>query len=310
MFGSTIIDVAIGIVLCFMAVSLATSAITEAIGSFLTLREKTLLKGIKALLDDPAFTGIALDLYQHALVNPLGASTVKSATDFVHTPSYIDSKQFALALYSILNDGSNNPEVFIGKITNEHLQKTLRTLWREAANDIETFKKNIATWFDNAMDRLSGWYKRWSQWVSFVVALAIAAILNVNVLYEGAQIWAHPGLVATISSGELSNKIEAFKTCTPAAGSAANPSICSVLDQLQQGYLIGWVKGPMPQDFKALVLALASWLIVAGSALFGASFWFDLLQRLTQLRGTGLVPDKSRDKPPGPPSDPTPAVTP
>jgi hypothetical protein len=40
------------------------------------------------------------------------------------------------------------------------------------------------------------------------------------------------------------------------------------------------------------VIAGTSWIIVAGSALFGASFWFDILQRLTNLRGTGLVPER------------------
>jgi uncharacterized membrane protein YedE/YeeE len=32
---------------------------------------------------------------------------------------------------------------------------------------------------------------------------------------------------------------------------------------------------------------LIGWLIVAGAALFGAPFWFDTLQRITQLRGVG-----------------------
>lgn len=43
MFNSAIIDVAIGMVLSFLAVSLAASAITEAIS---LLRERTLLKGV------------------------------------------------------------------------------------------------------------------------------------------------------------------------------------------------------------------------------------------------------------------------
>jgi hypothetical protein len=62
MFNSAIIDVAIGMVLTVLAVSLAASAITEAISSFMKLREKTLLKGIQGLLNDQDFTGIARDL--------------------------------------------------------------------------------------------------------------------------------------------------------------------------------------------------------------------------------------------------------
>jgi hypothetical protein len=58
------------------------------------------------------------------------------------------------------------------------------------------FKHNIAIWFDNSMDRLSGWYKRRTQWVSFGVALTIAVIFNVNALYKSAQIWSRPSVIA------------------------------------------------------------------------------------------------------------------
>jgi hypothetical protein len=43
------------------------------------------------------------------------------------------------------------------------------------------------------------------------------------------------------------------------------------------------------------------WLVTAAAALFGAPFWFDLLQRLVNLRGTGTKPDekdKAKDKRP------------
>jgi hypothetical protein len=51
MFNSAIIDVAIGMILSFLAVSLAASAITEAISSWRQWREKTLADGIQALLN-------------------------------------------------------------------------------------------------------------------------------------------------------------------------------------------------------------------------------------------------------------------
>jgi hypothetical protein len=38
---------------------------------------------------------------------------------------------------------------------------------------------------------------------------------------------------------------------------------------------------------------LLGWIIAAGAALFGAPFWFDVLQRFVQLRGTGRPPAAS-----------------
>jgi hypothetical protein len=42
-----------------------------------------------------------------------------------------------------------------------------------------------------------------------------------------------------------------------------------------------------------IVLMILGWVVVAGAALFGAPFWFDVLQRFVQLRGTGPTPDEN-----------------
>jgi hypothetical protein len=70
-FNSTIFDVAFGLVSVFLAISLFTSALTEAVSTIFALRASTLLTGVKQLLNDPKLDGLALDLYNHALVNPL-----------------------------------------------------------------------------------------------------------------------------------------------------------------------------------------------------------------------------------------------
>jgi hypothetical protein len=70
-FGSAIVDVVLAVIFTFLAISLAASALTEAISSFLKLRQSTLRAGVQALLNDEDFTGLAKELYSHALVNPL-----------------------------------------------------------------------------------------------------------------------------------------------------------------------------------------------------------------------------------------------
>ena len=72
MFGSTILDVAIGLIFSFLAISLFTSATVEAINSLLQLRAVNLKSGIMALVNDPGFAGLAKELYAHALISPLG----------------------------------------------------------------------------------------------------------------------------------------------------------------------------------------------------------------------------------------------
>jgi len=289
MFNSAIIDVAIGMVLSFLAVSLAASAITEAISSFMKLREKTLLKGVQDLLNDQAFTGIARDLYNHALVNPLASGEATVIEDLTHKPAYIDSRQFALAIYSKLSENAGSPKGespadVIAKIPDPQLKTAMESLWAISSRDVDAFKHNIAVWFDNSMDRVSGSYKRWTQWVSLLVALLIAVIFNVNALYEGAEIWTRPSVIADLATTHF----QADKAAADAA---------QVFNALEPAFLIGWVKGPMPHDSQSWLIALASWIIVASASLFGASFWFDILQRLTHLKGTGPEPARSATPP-------------
>ena len=52
MFGSTILDVAIGIVFIYLLVSLVISATNELIAALLKSRAKNLSKGIQVLLQD------------------------------------------------------------------------------------------------------------------------------------------------------------------------------------------------------------------------------------------------------------------
>lgn len=349
MFNSTIIDVAIGMVLSFLAVSLTAGAITEAISSWRKWREKTLADGVKALLNyDPETHPLALELYKHALINPLASGAATSFESLDHKPAYIDSRQFALAFYNFFGGGS--PSAVLDKIEDKQLKTAMEALWEASSGDVEKFKNNIAVWFDNSMDRLSGWYKKRTQWVSFCLALAIAALFNVNVLYESAQIWTHPAVVADLATSNYKDDLADLKTkkkiikdaekCQAAEKPDPNkptaPPIneckakeadqaaeaAELFNALEPAFLIGWAEGPAPHDGKTWPIAILSWLMVAGSALFGASFWFDILQRLVHVRGTGLKPERSQldqtDKPADqvlqlsvtPPLSPSPAPQP
>jgi hypothetical protein len=216
---------------------------------------------------------------------PLASGKATVIEDLTHKPAYIDSRQFALAIYGKLSENAGSPKGespadVIAKIPDPQLKTAMESLWAISSKDVDAFKHNIAVWFDNSMDRVSGYYKRWTQWVSLLVALLIAVIFNVNVLYEGAQIWTRPSVIADLATTH-------FQADMAAADAA------KVFNALEPAFLIGWVMGPMPHDPQSWFIALASWIIVAGASLFGASFWFDILQRVTHLKGTGLKPERS-----------------
>jgi len=62
------------------------------------------------------------------------------------------------------------------------LAKCLQLLWDEAGHDLETFKGNLETWFNESMDRVSGWYKRETQLVNLALAVILTLALNVDTI--------------------------------------------------------------------------------------------------------------------------------
>jgi hypothetical protein len=102
MFGSSILEIAIGVIFVYLVLSLICTAINEAIATLRNKRGKSLFEGIKNLLNDPTFTGLAQQVYSHGLVDGMskGASDEKTRN---RRPSYLPSKTFSLALLDILS---------------------------------------------------------------------------------------------------------------------------------------------------------------------------------------------------------------
>jgi hypothetical protein len=92
MFNTAVLDVGIGLVFTFLAVSLVSSTVTEALASMLKWRSATLLTGIKNLLNDHAFEGLARSIYNHALVNPRADGKAVTESEIKSPPDLRRSK--------------------------------------------------------------------------------------------------------------------------------------------------------------------------------------------------------------------------
>lgn len=184
MFGSTVLDIAIGIVFIYLMLSLVVTAANELLAALIKARGNTLWRGICNLLPtgDPSATSsvgkknFAQAVYDHPLVDGLAQSS---------RPSYIPSRVFALALLDTVaetTDGKIEVEALRPKIAAlpDSLRKPLQLLLHEANGDLEQFKLHIEVWFNHAMDRVSGWYKRIVQYVLFGIAGLLTVLLNVD----------------------------------------------------------------------------------------------------------------------------------
>ena len=58
----------------------------------------------------------------------------------------------------------------------------LRSLWQEAGADVNAFKLKLEQWFNDTMDRATGWYKRYTRIILFIIGLIAAISFNVDTI--------------------------------------------------------------------------------------------------------------------------------
>jgi hypothetical protein len=285
MFGSTILDVAIGIIFIYLLVSLVISAINELIAAKLKSRATNLSQGIQALLQDPSQAGWVAKLYQHPLIQSLSPPNSK--------PSYIPSRTFALALLDLVTPANTDENRTLADLKAgmanlpEPLQKTLTNLLDEAQHDVERLKTQIEIWFNNGMDRASGWYKRKTQWIQFFIGLTLVILLNIDSVHIGRSLFA-------VNSPMRASLVESAKSFAAQPGGTNKP-MKDVVDAISSASLpIGWSEFPKPDQWPTMVVG---WLITAFAVSLGAPFWFDLLNKFVNIRASGKAPEEEPKSP-------------
>lgn len=323
MFGSAILEVAIGIMFIYILMSIICSAIREGIEAWLKTRAAYLEYGIRELLHDTKAEGIAKSFYNHPLIYSLFADEYKpSASDKrpsvlangANLPSYIPSKNFALALMDIavrgpdtdaLSSDASAPVVSLAAVRmnilnlkNEAVQRALLTAVDAAQGDLNKAQANIEAWYDSAMDRVSGWYKRSTQWILFCIGFLVAAGLNVN----------------TITIADFLYRDDAARAAMIARADTAATDIAFLsrnYDQVKKdldsmtlpiGWTAGWGaprRGNEPYSegyWNDWIAPFLGWLLTAFAAMMGAPFWFDVLNKVMVIRSTVKPHEKSPEE--------------
>src|SRR5262245_14834795 len=199
MFGSDILEVAIGIVFVFVLVSTICSAMRESLEAWLKTRASYLEYAIRELLQDKAGVGLAKDLFEHPIIFGLFFGKYTPGKNLEkpspwqrgrNLPSYIPSRSFAVALLDVVVRGPKQPgqvatlstgpitiqqlRASVARISNPTVQRALTVAIDASRNDVDRLRQSIEAWYDSTMDRVSGWYKRTTQWLLFWIALIIA----------------------------------------------------------------------------------------------------------------------------------------
>lgn len=338
MFGSTVLEVAISLVLIYILLSLMCSACTEWVAKRLSLRATTLEAGLRSLLSDPQGEEIAKSVYSHPLIKglvppmrymtPQGRSLPNLIVSLITRlarhpqqqtsmigPSYIPARTFALALMDVVapvhqNDSHSLDQLrqSISTLQNLELRQSLLTLIDDAQGDSIRARQNIEQWFDDAMTRVSGWYKRDIQRFTFFFALVVTLVLNTDTLVIANTFWRDDATraAAVAYAQQVVNQTQSTSSTPQSTTDDTVKRVAEVQQNLQGlGLPLGW---RADADRASTLLAsseagvgLLTWAAAKVAGLWlttlavsmGAPFWFDVLNKLVSLRSSGKPPTQS-----------------
>jgi hypothetical protein len=298
-FGLPILDIAIGLIFMYLLLALICTAANEFIAGVIHARAKNLEMGIRDLLEHPeGAAGVPAHLagkklpelfYQHPLI--------KSLRENGRLPSYIPSRTFALALLDIIDPASPEGSHEIADLRKAVAQlpeswdvrRSLLVLLNEGENDIKKMREHVEAWFDNAMDRVSGWYKRKTQVIVFLLAVAATLITNADTIRMAQVLSNNPAMrealvaQAQVYAKQADSERDGAKTRNPADRVRDN------IEETQKlGIPLGWKS--FPDSVGRFLSMLCGLLLTSFAVSLGAPFWFDMLNKVINIRASGKSP--------------------
>lgn len=202
-------------------------------------------------------------------------------------------------------DGKPNVRNILNQMPeNGQLRKVLEQLWEDSHEDIDTFKSSVQGWYNELMERASGWYKKHIQLVTFLFGLVIAVALNADTfsIYERLSTNSSARQEVVRLATDYVNKSEQT-VAEPTMRAPSAQEITAKIDNLLKNDIdearnplgLGWRTyredfAFLDQDVWDWLQRIAGWLVTALAISLGAPFWFDLLKKFVRVRGSGDLP--------------------
>lgn len=213
MINSSILDIVIGLVFIYLLYSLMTTLIQEIIASHFGFRAKILERAVFRMLEDEnkfnsKFRSVLYlfkrsgngglrhsmsgEFYEHPLIKFLGEDNNRDK------PSYINKETFSKVIIDLLRGNQVKPGDDVQALIQKSLDAKranwddakissetasfLCSIWADANGDVAKFRVYLEEWFEETMDRATGWYKKHTQFILFFVGFTIAIAFNIDTL--------------------------------------------------------------------------------------------------------------------------------
>ncbi|WP_157244385.1 hypothetical protein [Nonomuraea typhae] len=338
---SLYIDLAIGLILTFLLLSLLVSGINEGIVRLLAIRSKFLWAYLRDTMDgaDKGRAWLPAKIRDVFAVLPFSRdprpahsdqpAPVESTMPAPETKSgdemttllyervreidhpktgrtsiaNIPPGRFAVAMLELAASDPGGVEGWLAKLKamKSPLYGHLLGVWEGAQRDLDRFRQGVETWFDGEMQRLSLLYKRYVKWVMAALGLVVVLLFSVDGLQYAKTLLRDNALrtgVAAVASGDPATVAELKRKCTAdvqltdcLTETLSSPALVKIFDHaivsltfpasgdpgVRWNGAVWWDRLTTPSHWPGFLLTYVA-------LLFGASFWWDLLRRITGIK--------------------------
>ncbi|MGF1606423.1 MAG: hypothetical protein ACFB22_08795 [Rhodothalassiaceae bacterium] len=330
---STLIEVALGLALIYLVLSLSVTSLNEVIETLGELRGKQLRAKLREV-----FGGQAEELMQDPLLKSLSRKNL---------PSYIPSRLFGEAMTvrlrsAVARAAAAKQQFQDGVQTAEAVHQVIEDSVKTLPPDLQGYaqrileraeggglayvrdvERRIAAHYEDMMDRATGAFVRTVQRNSAIIALALVLLANADTIRIANRLMADGALRSGLADAAVSVAVaqpqvqpadgpeDAAVPPSPgdtaaaadAAASTALPNLSGLQAEIASfplGWdcpnhhdLIGWPNlACNDNDLWDYVLVGFGWLLSTLAIMLGAPFWFNVLQRVGNIRGTGKKPQR------------------
>jgi hypothetical protein len=295
---SVIIEVVLGLALIYTVLSVTVTVMAELLAQLTSARANTLRMGIARILSEKQPGELTKAFYAHPLIQSLARNREK--------PDYIPSHTFTLVLLDLIVNGQESKTYdSVGSIAalrhaitmsasenrliNDDLRRQLQVLL-DLADDVDTARLIIEKWFNDAMARVSGWYKRRTQLRILLLSVLLVVLINADTLM----------IFNTLSANATNRSL----IVAAVGNSATSVPPETMLEQLtamnletRSSDIFGWSciwncgigdpRAMTNQRWPDGVTKVVGLLFTVFVVTLGAVFWFDLLKRIINIRASG-----------------------
>lgn len=303
---TALVDVAVGLAVVYLGASLFATVINEYLASLRNWRGEQLAEDLQQLIGDE---GVRTELANIPAFRGLFHSSAAKN----RPPSYVDAEQLAVQILRLVS--KHLSEVGIDKQSgplpagdadkaSAIFIRQQQALWLASEKHEGVYLVRLSSWIEKSLTSMGETYKRKLQTSSLFVGLLLAVLFNLNTIAIVDHLWHDKesrsalALIGVDAASALTP--QQITRCTRAtadtvmkdSASAGQDSTavgeCAVVRSVMQLVAarseeatrlpIGWAR------LSFSISTLPGWFLTALAISLGATFWFDILKRLVNVR--------------------------